>query len=505
MKRNLILSLVLFALTAFMITGCKKTELTLPKSTLMDYESYKGERSILISIWDFPRLEYNEDAPSGHKFDDEDNDQILRDIKAVGVDIVNITGLGTNAGYEGLPVAYYKDTNAEEIIRELIPYFNKFGLKTVIYTSNHASGLDYTHLYNDFSDKTIFPNGFPDFSDLEGFYGFLGWDEPSCKLNGDGTLEKVRELAIEFDRVYSNTDAMFIVNLLPGYGNNGWGTETFDEYLDNYGKEVLENINNTKRYISLDTYPFNTNGTFTQTFLTDIAKIKAASLKYDAMSHVCLQASATSYNSAISEWYKKVPTRDELSLQAYSALAFGIDSISWYSYTDPQEGEPLGLETSAVNFYSGEKNEEIYNNLKSMNEEISTFDYVLKCFTWKGFNVNSDVPFLNQLTKQKYLSNYYISDISMSKTIKNITSIATPYIVGRMVDENGNEGFMISNFRIPSEAMDGETYTMTIDFEKGVNKLIIYQNGDKKEVNVNGSYELDLNLASGAFIIPYVE
>ena len=78
--------------------------------------------------------------------------------------------------------------------------------------------------------------------------------------------------------------------------------------------------------------------------------------------------------------------------------------------------------------------------------------------------------------------------------------------MGRMVDSNGNEGFMIANYTIPSEAKEGETYKMTLNFKKGINKMIIWQNGEKKIVDVSGnSYELELKLGGGAFVLPYAE
>ena len=488
-------------------TGCANKEDstmnngTVEKSILLDYEAYKGKNKLLTSVWDFPKMTYNEEAALGTRFDCEENNVIAADMVNAGIDIVNITGLGTNVGYEGLPITDFSKESTITTLKELINFFNKHGIQTVINSHNHGNALDEAHMINDFTNAEKFPNGISDFSKCDGFYGLIVWDEPSA-----GQYEKLAEFAENFDDKYGDTDAMIMVNLLPAYGQAGWGTRTFDEYLDGYAQTVLSKVKNTKKYISLDTYPVKADGSFGQTFLTDIAKIKAAGLKYDAMTHVCLQSTATAWNSATSEWRNKTPNREELGIQIYSALALGADSISWYTYVDPQEDEPLGLHSAPVNFYTGERNEEIYNAFKSVNDEIATFDYALKCFTWKGFLTNEDVSLLGVLASQTYTSDYYISDALKTKTLTSVSSAGLPYIMGRMVDSNGNEGFMIANYTVPSEAKEGETYKMTLNFKKGINKMIIWQNGEKKIVDVSGnSYELELKLGGGAFVLPYAE
>ncbi len=78
--------------------------------------------------------------------------------------------------------------------------------------------------------------------------------------------------------------------------------------------------------------------------------------------------------------------------------------------------------------------------------------------------------------------------------------------MGQMVDSNGNEGFMIANYTIPNTAKDGDTYKMTLNFKDGINRMIIWQNGEKSIVSVTGgSYELELKVGGGAFVIPYAE
>lgn len=480
--------------------GCKNQEETVEKSTLIDYEAYKGKNKLVTSVWDFPRMIYDENAEAGKRFDCEENDRNAEDMVNAGVDVVNITGLGTNVGYDGLPITDFSKASTVTALKELINFFNKHGIKTVINSHNHGNSLDEAHMINDFTNEEEFPEGITDFSACDGFYGFICWDEPS-----KGQYEKLAEFAENFDEKYGDTDAMFMVNLLPAYGQAGWGTRTFDEYLDGYAETVLSKIKNTKKYISLDTYPVKANGSFGQTFLTDIAKLKAASLKYGAMSHVCLQSTATAWDTATSEWRNRTPNREEYGIQIYSALALGIDSISWYTYVDPQEDEPLGLHPAPVNFYTGERNEQIYNDFKSINDEIDTFDYALKCFTWKGFLTNEDVSLLGVLASQNYTKKYYISDAAATKTLTSVFTAGLPYVMGRMVDGNGNEGFMIANYTVPSEAKEGDVYKMTLNFKKGVNKLIVWQNGQKNVVDVNGSYELELKLGGGAFVVPYAE
>lgn len=383
----------------------------------------------------------------------------------------------------------------------MISFFNEYGLKTVITSHNHGNSSGEAYLINDFTDKVRFPNGMPDFSASEGFYGFICWDEPSVNQ-----YEKLAAFAQMFEEIYSGTDAKFIVNLLPSYGTESdFGALSFDEYLDGYGSTVLSQLLNTEKCFSLDTYPVMADGSFGETFLTDLAKLKAASLKYKATSHVCLQSSATVWDAESSAWKKKTPTREELGVQMYSALAFGIDSVSWYSYVDPQEEEDLGKHGSPVDFETGNKNA-AYDDLKAVNEEVASYDYVLSKFSWTGFLTNTRVSVLKKLSNQNYLKNYYIT-ASATKTLSSVSAGSlfnpVPYVMGRMVDGDGNEGFMISCYKTSKNIASGKTYDLTLNFNDGINKLIIWNNGVKSEIEVSGSYTLNLAYGGGAFVIPY--
>lgn len=470
------------------------------KAELLDYESYKKTNKLMTSVWDFPELTYDSDAAEGSRLDCDKNDKIAKDMVNAGVDIVNITGLGTNAAYTSWQITNFSREKTITILKEIINFFNKYGIKTVLNSHNHGNNNS-TGLINDFTDEFSFKDGFPDFSACDGFYGMIVWDEPSVLQ-----YKKISQFAESFDSKYNGSNAMIMANLLPAYGQAGWGVDTYDEYIDNYGETVLSKVNNTQRYISVDTYPVRADGGFGTTFLTDIARFKVAGLKFDAMTHICLQSTATAWDADTQSFNLRTPNREELGIQIYSALALGADSISWYTYVDPQENEPLGMKTAPVDFKTGERNEENYNNFKSINDEIGTFDYALKCFTWKGFLVNATSALLYPLANTQYTKNYYISDASKTKTLTSISAGKTPYIMGQMVDSNGNEGFMIANYTIPNTAKDGDTYKMTLNFKDGINRMIIWQNGEKSIVSVTGgSYELELKVGGGAFVIPYAE
>ena len=122
------------------------------KAELLDYESYKKTNKLMTSVWDFPELTYDSDAAEGSRLDCDKNDKIAKDMVNAGVDIVNITGLGTNAAYTSWQITNFSREKTITILKEIINFFNKYGIKTVLNSHNHGNNNS-TGLINDFTDE----------------------------------------------------------------------------------------------------------------------------------------------------------------------------------------------------------------------------------------------------------------------------------------------------------------------------------------------------------------
>ena len=87
------------------------------------------------------------------------------------------------------------------------------------------------------------------FADSDYFLGFIPWDEPAH----DTKIFKAIHQQYEWYRKYDKT-RLFMVNLLPSYGEYKWGGNAFKRYIDDF--DTIADL----PILGVDYYPFDTNG-----------------------------------------------------------------------------------------------------------------------------------------------------------------------------------------------------------------------------------------------------
>lgn len=233
------LGLLMSGVAMFAFVGCAdpaekpKDEKPQDEKAQIDYEQYKDKHYIDIAAWGFPTLEYDEQ----NGYDTEANNAFVQDMKEAGFTIVN------HAGRSNLcPGVHGSAEEVEALISQRVELFEQNGLKSAVYCSNYTKGgADGKGAsWWDF-DMT----GMPDFSDSEGFYGSLVWDEPYPEV-----MTKIASYAEMFNETYSGTDAVFMVNLYPSYAGI-FSSGGYSDYLKNYCETVLSVVDGTK-YLSVD-------------------------------------------------------------------------------------------------------------------------------------------------------------------------------------------------------------------------------------------------------------
>lgn len=428
--------------------------------------------------WYYPTLD------SSNGYDNATNNAIAQTMKDAGFTMVNLAGVGS------------LNLNSEaniEATKQIIAMFYRNGLQSVVYTSNAQDG-------EMFGGSTL-----PDFSDCAGFAGFLVWDEP---LPTTAAMNRLAEYAAWYNSVYGASETPFMVNLFPSYApcfENATGDyKTYVDYIKAYCDMILSQVNGTK-YLSTDSYPIMADGTLKANFLYDLAVLKAYGLEYDAFVHACLQASGWDEGNTTQS---VAPTEEQMRLQLYTALAFGMDSVSWFSY------EPLNntiTDQSPVNF-DGTKNEAVYNAMQAVNADLAAFGSLYKTYDWKGVIMSSPAKgtsifgyYINQdpqynaydRVKSESLFAKYLLSASNTKAFSSVSGSGN-YIVGVMEDENGNEAFTVVNYSAPK---DSKAVALTL---KGVEsaKYTVYIDGVAQEVEIGASgYTLNLQPGQGAFIV----
>ena len=459
---------------------------------LMNYASYAANNFFNVIAWNYPALDESDE------YNNEKNIAIATKMKNAGIKVVNLTGLN---------LLVLNTQEAIEKTHQIIKFFWSQGLKTVAFAANNVENFntDFTQI------------GTPDFSDCEGFIGFLHWDEPT---GDDTTMSKLADLAIQFNNVYAGTDVTYMNNLLPSSApyfqtteTNWWGgsSTTLDKaaykaYVEEYCETVLSQVKGEK-WLSVDSYPINKDESLHDTFLLDLGVIKYYAMQYGAHAHVALQSSGFGANE--NDTKARIPTEAEMRMQAYAALAFGMDSISWFTYS------PSGSDSE--NFYTFVDNDgniidqTAYDAFAKVNNELSAIGAVYSAFKWKGIILGrGDESNFSDWSNEDY--NAYstvmgqIGDyqLSVDKT-KHLSSVATNkntlnYLMGVMQDANGNEGYVLCNYNSHKE---DRAQTITLTFNKNITEVVIYRGGVAETRSVtNNTIAIDLATGEGVIVLP---
>lgn len=435
-----------------------------PTVQAVNLATYNGGKHILIHAWDFPLLNYDETDG----YDIESNRAIMQDAKDAGFDVMHITGKNN---------IYLTDATRTAKANEMVDFIAKYGMKSAPFASNTSETNENTNL----------ESYFPDFSDNENVFGFIVWDEPYKSI-----YNKLGNYAETFNEIYADTDAVYMVNLLPSYASI-FSSGGYADYIETFCEDVLKWVDGEK-FLSVDSYPIQANKTLMSNYLYDLIMVKKYADEYGATAHMVMQCCATGSKS-------RMPEKEEMSTEAYAALAFGMNSISWYTYSSHIEwgNNYAEYEPFCPTNRDGTKNQGYYD-LKEVNESIRKFDAIYSQFTWKSVMLNSveQTAAMRSITNDRELAKL-VSEASDTKTMKSISG-NSDYIIGVMEDKDGNEGFMISNY---SSLADANDLTLSLDFGKH-NHAIVYVDGTLSEVELtSGKLNLELKYGEGAFVVPY--
>ena len=380
-------------------------------------------------------------------------------------------------------------------------------MKTVAFAANNVENFntDFTQI------------GTPDFSDCEGFIGFIHWDEPT---EDDTMMSKLADLAIQFNNVYAGSDVTYMNNLLPSYApyfqtteTNWWGgssttldKEAYKAYVEEYCTKVLSQVKGEK-WLSVDSYPINKDYSLHDTFLLDLGVIKYYAMQYGAHAHIALQSSG--FGTADNDTKARIPTEAEMRMQAYAALAFGMDSISWFTYSPSASGSE-----TFYTFVDNDGNiidQTAYDAFTNVNKELAAIGAVYSAFEWKGIILgagkNNDGLFSDDTDYNAFETvSGQIGDYELSATdTKHLSSVATNktewnYLMSVMQDANGNEGYVLCNYNSHEEA---RAQTITLTFESNVTEVVIYRGGVAQTVSVtNNTLAVELATGEGVIVLP---
>ncbi len=198
----------------------------------------------------------------------------------------------------------------------------------------------------------------------------------------------------------------------------------------------------------------------------------------------------------------RTPNYLDMRWQVYSALAFGVSRIGYYTFFPHyamrdavrNHNAMLVVEPSAE---CGYRTTEIYDAVKKVHEEILPFDHVFLRFKWQGAKVV-------RKSLERNIRNLE-GDYAGSSLISHTAS--RDLLVGCMQNpEDGKEGFWIVN-------ADNPFYFQVNDAElifKGATKITYYREGKEYEAELEqvivdgepcGKWKVRLGTGEGIFVI----
>ncbi|MBR5175711.1 MAG: hypothetical protein IKW89_07240 [Bacteroidales bacterium] len=250
------------------------------------------------------------------------------------------------------------------------------------------------------------------FQDHPAIWGIDIGDEPSA-LDFPYYGEVMRKVEDLFPNQFA------FLNLYPNYASvsqntavqtkNQLGTPTYEEHI----KQYCENV--PADYLSYDFYYKNVG------VAKDYSNLRVVSDACRSTGRgMWVTVQVNSYDPKV--WI----TENELRFQAYSALAFGAENITWACYT-------AGWWTNQVLDEKGVKTQQ-YDKLKKVNAELHAIGgdymrYSSKSTTFVGFDGTDMLENIGEKSVQSYNDEVF-SDLSTG----------CPLLVGEMVPRNGGVG-----------------------------------------------------------------
>lgn len=344
----------------------------------------------------------------------------------------------------------------------------------------------------------------------------MSYDEP--------TKAEIDEIAKYVDYFNRNGNGKnMLVNLFPSFASSvksdfgKWYNTTqqkYELYLQYYCDNVLSKLTSGEKWLSADryllTYDKNGNKCIDSGWLADVQSVAKVAKNYGAKTNFFIQTMPFGATNGVATGAKegsrdRVPTYNDIRLQQYALMAFGYDGISLFCYGSPiADGEFASSQYGMID-RNGNKTE-IYDAVKQANNELLSFDHVLKQFAWQGVftcDAGKTITGTSSTSNASFKSLDRISLANVSSLSKVSASADT--LCGYFKDAAGNDGIMVVNYNETTENLT-DTVELTFDSSK-YNAAVCYVGGVKKVFTglTDGKLSLSLGAGEGIFVIPYAE
>lgn len=320
------------------------------------------------------------------------------------------------------------------------------------------------------------------FAKHESFKGFLMFDEPSAV--------QYKDLRNDYEEFSKSDNGEFFVNLLPSYARGDQILDDYELYVQNFSDVVLSLDTDKKKWISFDFYPiiYDKNGNYglADRWLYDTMTIANQSKKYGYRSNAFVQAMPFSYGEKSYGSREIIPLYEQLSLQIYTYLAFGFDSISYFCLGTPSVDKEF-RESHYAMFDRCGRTTDIYDSVKLLNKSISGLVVEYVKYSW-------DTTYI--LGKDKEECYEFLRDIrgfSPTEAVKCV-DVDGNVLLGTFKKSDG-EALVLVNFGEPSLHR-----VKTVDMQLDKQRNVTVWRGERKEELLVDKLNVSLNPGDGVFI-----
>lgn len=185
------------------------------------------------------------------------------------------------------------------------------------------------------------------YKDHPGIAGYFIVDEPG-KDDLDWPAHAYKTI-LKYDAVHIPS-----VNLFPNVVYPDYEEAYVERWIHKVGKENL-------KLLSFDHYPLKIDGSFGKAYFKNLDVIRRVGLRYG------VRTSCYPQSMGILNAYRR-PDSNELRYSAYTALAYGIKNLVWFTYNTPVR-QPVERFMNAVIDSMGNKTD-LYAPFKNLNAEL---------------------------------------------------------------------------------------------------------------------------------------
>lgn len=299
------------------------------------------------------------------------------------------------------------------------------------------------------------------FADSEYFLGFIPADEPAHDLDVFRHIHQEYEWYRKYD-----TQRLFMVNLLPSYGEYKWAGNKFKKYIDDFNSIADLQI------LGVDFYPFDNTGNCNldnTAMWADWGYCRKLCKEGDKDLWLYIQGTGWG-EPDVGFW-----TKGRIAVQMNAAIAYGARRVSYWVST------PLYMDAS------GNKSS-LFDAGKDIHKQAMTIGTYL-------LGKTPDKLYLSGMSAAKQ-GMYFLDDEADSPLIASLT--AGPSIVSTFTDNTERTYMAIVNRSYDKKLND----RVTLKGKHTVKKVDPYTG---KEVSIGNVSELPVQLEEGGMVLYIIE